>query len=67
MALTLRQSQPLHDVAELDAEIEKAQHKLDDDPTIVPAASDRRTAFCENPRHAQFNRRSSPCTCSPAL
>lgn len=36
MALTLRQSQPLHDIAELDAEIGKAHHKLADDPAFVP-------------------------------
>jgi pyridoxamine 5'-phosphate oxidase len=37
MALTLRQSQPLADLAELDAEIDKAYRKLDDDPSLVPA------------------------------
>jgi pyridoxamine 5'-phosphate oxidase len=37
MALTLRQSQPLADLAELDAEIDKACRKLDDDPSLVPA------------------------------
>ncbi len=36
MALTLRQSQPLVDPAELDAEIDKARRKLDDDPGLVP-------------------------------
>lgn len=36
MALTRRQSQQLHDVAELDAEIDKAHRKFDDDPAIVP-------------------------------
>jgi pyridoxamine 5'-phosphate oxidase len=36
MALTLRQSQPLGDLAELDAEIDKAHHKLTDDPGLVP-------------------------------
>lgn len=36
MALTLRQSQPLCDDAELDAEIDKAHRKLDDDPGLVP-------------------------------
>ncbi|MGH3725418.1 MAG: pyridoxine/pyridoxamine 5'-phosphate oxidase [Mycobacterium sp.] len=37
MALTLRQSQPLVDVSELDAEIDKAHRKLVDDPDLVPA------------------------------
>ncbi|TDZ83313.1 Pyridoxine/pyridoxamine 5'-phosphate oxidase [Mycobacteroides salmoniphilum] len=36
MALTLRQSQPLTDAAEIDAEIEKAHRKLADDPALVP-------------------------------
>jgi pyridoxamine 5'-phosphate oxidase len=36
MALTLRQSQPLGDLAELDAEIDKAHRKLTDDPGLVP-------------------------------
>lgn len=36
MALTLRQSQPLTDVAELDAELDKAYRKLSDDPGLVP-------------------------------
>lgn len=36
MALTLRQSQPLHDVAELDTEIHKAHVKLANDPDFVP-------------------------------
>lgn len=37
MALTLRQSEPLHDVTELDTEIAKAHRKLDDDPNLAPA------------------------------
>lgn len=37
MALTLRQSQPLADPAEIDAEIAKAHRKLTDDPELVPA------------------------------
>ncbi|TDZ43449.1 pyridoxine/pyridoxamine 5'-phosphate oxidase [Mycobacteroides franklinii] len=36
MALTLRQSEPLVDPAEIDAEIEKAHRKLADDPELVP-------------------------------
>lgn len=36
MALTLRQSQPLHDATELDAELDKAHRRLSDDPGLVP-------------------------------
>ncbi len=36
MALTFRQSQPLTEAAEIDAEIEKAHRKLADDPALVP-------------------------------
>lgn len=36
MALTLRQSQPLNDAAELDTELEKAYRRLVDDPGLVP-------------------------------
>ncbi|QLL05973.1 pyridoxine/pyridoxamine 5'-phosphate oxidase [Mycobacterium vicinigordonae] len=37
IALTLRQSQPLVDPTELDAEIDKALRKLTDEPGLVPA------------------------------
>lgn len=37
MALTLRQSQPLLDPAELDTELEKAEYRLSVDPDLVPA------------------------------
>jgi pyridoxamine 5'-phosphate oxidase len=37
IALTLRQSQPLHDIAELDAEIDKAHRRLKDGLDVVPA------------------------------
>ncbi|SHQ44750.1 Pyridoxamine 5'-phosphate oxidase [Mycobacteroides abscessus subsp. bolletii] len=43
MALTLRQSQPLVDPAEIDAEIEKAHRKLADDPELVP---DECVSYC---------------------
>lgn len=36
MALTLRQSQPLSDAAEVDTELEKAYRRLADDPGLVP-------------------------------
>lgn len=36
MALTMRQSQPLTDAAELEAEITKAHRKLSDNPKVVP-------------------------------
>ncbi|KRQ22183.1 pyridoxamine 5'-phosphate oxidase [Mycobacteroides sp. H001] len=36
MALTLRQSQPLADAAEIDAELDKAHRKLADDPELAP-------------------------------
>jgi pyridoxamine 5'-phosphate oxidase len=51
MALTLRQSQPLLDIAELDAEIEKAYHKLGDDPGLVPAEW---TSYAVRPIEVEF-------------
>jgi pyridoxamine 5'-phosphate oxidase len=51
MALTLRQSQPLGDVAELDAEIEKAYDKLDDDPDLVP---DEWVSYAVRPSEVEF-------------
>jgi pyridoxamine 5'-phosphate oxidase len=51
MALTLRQSQPLHDIAELDAEIDKAHHKLADDPAHVPAEW---ISYAVRPGHVEF-------------
>ncbi|MDT5349810.1 MAG: pyridoxamine 5-phosphate oxidase [Mycobacterium sp.] len=51
MALTLRQSQPLGDVAELDAEIKKAYHKLDDDPVLVP---DEWVSYAVRPSEVEF-------------
>ena len=51
MALTLRQSQPLHDIAELDAEIDKANHKLADDPALVP---EEWTSYAVRPGQVEF-------------
>lgn len=51
MALTLRQSQPLLDSAELEAELEKAQHKLNDDPDLVP---DEWISYAVQPHHVEF-------------
>jgi pyridoxamine 5'-phosphate oxidase len=51
MALTLRQSQPLGDVAELDAEIEKAYRKLNDDPGLVP---DEWVSYAVQPSEVEF-------------
>jgi pyridoxamine 5'-phosphate oxidase len=51
MALTLRQSQPLHDIAELDAEIDKANHKLTDNPALVP---EEWTSYAVRPSQVEF-------------
>lgn len=51
MALTLRQSQPLHDTAELDAEIDKAHHKLADNPAHVP---EEWTSYAVRPNQVEF-------------
>jgi pyridoxamine 5'-phosphate oxidase len=51
MALTLRQSQPLSDGAELDAEIDKAHRKLSDDPDFVPAEW---ISYAVQPQHVEF-------------
>jgi pyridoxamine 5'-phosphate oxidase len=51
IALTLRQSQPLTDVAELDAEIDKAYRKLSDDPGLVP---DEWISYALRPAHVEF-------------
>jgi pyridoxamine 5'-phosphate oxidase len=51
MALTLRQSQPLHDVTELDTEIDKAYRKLSDEPDLVP---DEWTSYAVFPNEVEF-------------
>jgi pyridoxamine 5'-phosphate oxidase len=51
MALTLRQSQPLVDVAELDTEIDKAYHRLNDDPGLVP---DEWVSYAVRPSEVEF-------------
>lgn len=51
MALTLRQSQPLGDIAELQAEIDKAHRKLDDDPDLVP---DEWVSYAVRPNEVEF-------------
>lgn len=51
MALTLKQSQPLHDIAELDAEIDKAHHRLADEPGLVP---DEWTSYAVRPSEVEF-------------
>lgn len=51
MALTLRQSQPLVDPAEIDAEIEKAHRKLADDPELVP---DEWVSYALRPAQIEF-------------
>ncbi|MEU9804902.1 pyridoxal 5'-phosphate synthase [Mycobacterium sp. NPDC050853] len=51
MALTLRQSQPLADAAEIDAEIEKAHRKLADDPDLVP---DEWVSYAVQPTQIEF-------------
>lgn len=51
MALTLRQSQPLVDAAEIDAEIEKAHRKLRDDPDLVP---DEWVSYAVQPAQIEF-------------
>ena len=51
MALTLRQSQPLLDNAELEAEIEKAYRRLDDNPGLVP---EEWISYALQPQHVEF-------------
>lgn len=51
MALTLRQSQPLDDVNELDAEIAKAHRKLSDEPDLVP---DEWISYAVRPNEVEF-------------
>lgn len=51
MALTLRQSQALHDVAELDTEIDKAYRRLSDEPDLVP---DEWTSYAVFPNEVEF-------------
>jgi len=51
MALTLRQSQPLLDVSELDTEIDKAYRRLTDDPNLVP---DEWTSYAVIPNEVEF-------------
>ena len=51
MALTLRQSQPLTDGAELETEIAKAHHKLSDEPELVPAEW---ISYVVKPHHVEF-------------
>ncbi|SPM36519.1 Pyridoxine/pyridoxamine 5'-phosphate oxidase, partial [Mycobacterium rhizamassiliense] len=51
MALTLRQSQPLHDVTELDTEIDKAQRRLSDEPDLVP---DEWISYAVRPNEVEF-------------
>jgi pyridoxamine 5'-phosphate oxidase len=51
MALTLRQSQQLCDAAELDAELEKAHRRLDDDPGLVP---DEWISYAVRPSEIEF-------------
>ena len=46
MALTLRQSQPMHDAGELDTEIAKAHHRLSAEPDYVP---DEWTSYAVRP------------------
>jgi pyridoxamine 5'-phosphate oxidase len=51
MALTLRQSQPLGDIAELQTEIDKAHRKLNDDPGLVP---DEWVSHAVRPNEVEF-------------
>lgn len=51
MALTLRQSQPLHDVSELDTEIDKAYRRLSDEPDLVP---DEWMSYAVFPNEVEF-------------
>lgn len=51
MALTLRQSQPLTDRAELTAEIDKAHRKLSDNPDLVP---DEWVSYAVRPHYVEF-------------
>lgn len=51
MALTLRQSQPLLDVAELDTEIDKAYHRLAEEPGLVPAEW---VSYAVHPNEVEF-------------
>lgn len=51
MALTLRQSQPLTDSAELEVEIEKAHRKLSDNPNFIP---DEWISYAVQPYQVEF-------------
>jgi pyridoxamine 5'-phosphate oxidase len=51
MALTLRQSQPLLDLSELDTELDKARRKLEDDPALVP---DEWVSYAVQPVDVEF-------------
>jgi pyridoxamine 5'-phosphate oxidase len=51
MALTLRQSQPLTDAAELETELDKAHHKLLDNPALVPHEW---ISYAVQPRQVEF-------------
>lgn len=51
MALTLRQSQPMHDAGELDTEIAKAHHRLNDEPDYVPHEW---TSYAVRPDEVEF-------------
>ncbi|OBK41807.1 pyridoxine/pyridoxamine 5'-phosphate oxidase [Mycobacterium kubicae] len=51
MALAMRQSQPLHDVAELNAEIDKAYRRLSDEPDLVP---DEWMSYAVCPNEVEF-------------
>ncbi|WP_445165404.1 pyridoxine/pyridoxamine 5'-phosphate oxidase [Mycolicibacterium sp. Dal123E01] len=51
MALTLRQSQPMHDVTELDTELAKAHHRLSDEPNYVP---DEWLSYAVRPDEVEF-------------
>lgn len=51
LALTLRQSQPLHDVSELDTEIDKAYRRLTDEPDLVP---DEWMSYAVFPNEVEF-------------
>lgn len=51
MALTLRQSQPLADDAELAAEIDKAYRRLTEDPGLVP---DEWISYSVQAHHVEF-------------
>jgi pyridoxamine 5'-phosphate oxidase len=51
IALTLRQSQLLHDAAELDIEIAKARHRLELDSDLVP---EEWVSYAVRPSHVEF-------------